>query len=122
MSSKPARLDEAGALLREALTAETQGPFALVGRAATLQQLARLAERRGDRQGALAMLQDALELHRQAYGECTAHVNKAAVLSQLASLSLQGGDAELASGYLSEALEMRRKIYGRWGAHIEISL
>ena len=122
MSSKPPRLDEAGALLREALTVEAQGPFALVGRAATLQQLARVAERRGDRKGARAMLQDALELHRQAYGEAVPHVNKAAVLSQLASLSLQSGDAELAAGYLTEALVMRRQIYGRGSAHMEMAL
>ena len=122
MSSKPPRLDEASALLREALTVEAKGPFALVGRAATLQQLARVAERRGDRKGARAMLQDALELHREAYGEAVPHVNKAAVLSQLASLSLQSGDAELAAGYLTEALGMRRQIYGRGSAHMEMAL
>jgi len=35
-------------MLREALALEAKGPFALGGRAATLQQLTRVAERRGD--------------------------------------------------------------------------
>ena len=123
MSSKPARLDEASKLLREALALESDGPFALGGRAATLQQLARVAERRGDRDGALAHLQDALELHKKAYGEGVPHVNKAAVLSQLASLSLQASETDRAAGYLHEALTMRRQIYGHGGAcHVEMAL
>ena len=84
MSSKPARLDEASALLREALALQAQDSSAAIGgRAATLQQLARVAERRGDHGSALAHLQETLELHKRAYGEGTPHVNKAAVLSQV---------------------------------------
>ena len=71
-----ARLDEAKSLLHEALALEADGPFALGGRAATLQQLARVAERCGDRQGALTHLQAVLDLHRQAYGQGVPHVNK----------------------------------------------
>ena len=56
-------------MLRECLSLQAEGPPALGGRAATLQQLARVMERRGDRDAALAHLADALALHRQAYGE-----------------------------------------------------
>ena len=78
---------------------------------------------RGDRDGALAHLQDALELHKKAYGEGVPHVNKAAVLSQLASLSLQASETDRAAGYLHEALTMRRQIYGHGGAcHVEMAL
>ena len=57
----------------------------------------------GDRDGALAHLREALELHRRAYGEGTPHVNKAAVISQLANLSLQAGERDRAAAYLQEA-------------------
>ncbi len=46
----------------QALAIEELGPSRFVGRAATLQQLARVAERRGDRAAALGHLQDALYL------------------------------------------------------------
>jgi tetratricopeptide (TPR) repeat protein len=115
LSSRPARLEEAEGLLREALALEAKG--AQGGRAATLQQLARVAERRGDGAAALAHLRDALELHARAYGEGVPHVNKASVLSQLANLA---APAE-APGFLHEALAMRRRIYGR-GDHPEIAL
>ena len=121
MSSKPARLDEAERLLREALALEAQGPAALGGRAATLQQLARVSERRGDRDGARTHLQDALELHKRAYGKGVPHVNTAGVLSQLGSLSLQAEEPESASRHLQEALMMRMQIYGR-SDHIEVAL
>ena len=62
MSRKPARLGEAAALLQEALALEARGPFAHGGRAATLQQLARVCERRGHLADAHAHLQAALEL------------------------------------------------------------
>ena len=60
---------QAESLLRECLSLQAEGPPALGGRAATMQQLARVMERRGDRDAALAHLADALALHRQAYGE-----------------------------------------------------
>ena len=44
----------------QALSIEELGPSRFVGRAATLQQLARVAERRGDRAAALGHLQDTL--------------------------------------------------------------
>ena len=122
MSSKPPRLAEADALLREALALEDQGPFALGARAATLQQLARVAERCGDAHAARAHLEEALAMQTRAYGEGVAHVNKAATLSQLASLALQSGDTEHASQVLGEALEMRRQIYGHGGGHVEVAL
>lgn len=62
MSSKPARLDKASGLLREALTLEGEGRRGLVGRAAMLQQLARVSEWRGDRQGAISTLHNAVSL------------------------------------------------------------
>jgi tetratricopeptide (TPR) repeat protein len=112
MSSKPPRLLEAGALLREALALEDQGPSERCGgraaaercgaRAATFQQLARVAERCGDHAAALQHLQEALAMHRRAYGEGVPHVNKAAVLSQLANLSLQGGEPDRAAAYLEQ--------------------
>ena len=112
MSSKPPRLLEAGALLREALALEDQGPSERCGgraaaercgaRAATFQQLARVAERCGDHAAALEHLQEALAMHRRAYGEGVPHVNKAAVLSQLANLSLQGGEPDRAAAYLEQ--------------------
>jgi len=125
MSTKPAQLEEAGALLQEALEAEEQeqGVWALGGRAATLQQLARVAERCGNRKAALEWLHEALEMQSRAYGEETPHVNKAAVLSQLASLSLQAGDPVRAAECLGQALAMRRKIHGNDEAsHIEVAL
>lgn len=133
MSCKPPRLHEAGALLREALALEDQGPLERCGgraavlrcggRAATFQQLARVAERCGDHSAALQHLQEALAMHRRAYGEGVAHVNKAAVLSQLANLSLQGGEPDRAAAYLEQALAMRRRIYGHGHAsHVEVAL
>ena len=75
MSCKPPRLHEAGALLREALALEDQGPLERCGgraavlrcggRAATFQQLARVAERCGDHSAALQHLQEALAMHRR---------------------------------------------------------
>ena len=44
-------------------------------------------------------MQDALGLHRRAYGEEVPHVNKAAVLSQLASLSLQVSSEQRAESH-----------------------
>ena len=46
--------------MTQALVIEELGPSRFVGRAATLQQLARVAERRGDRAAALGHLQDTL--------------------------------------------------------------
>ena len=47
----------------------------------------------------LVHVQDALGLHRRAYGEEVPHVNKAAVLSQLASLSLQVSSRQRAESH-----------------------
>ena len=120
-NARPARLEQAEALLRDALALESAGPFALGGRAATLQQLARVSERRGDRAAAEAHLGKALALYTRAYGDGVPHVNVAAVLSQLGNLALAPpADVDAAERYLRDALSMRLQIYGR-GAHVEIA-
>ena len=90
------------------------------GRAATLQQLARVAERRGRREEALSHLHEALALQQRAYGEGVPHVNVAAVLSSLDNLALQAGEVDKAAGFLQRALAMRHVIYGN-GDHIELA-
>ena len=57
------------------------------GRAATLQQLARVVERRGEFTEASRYLSKALDLYRRAYGESVPHVNIAAVQAHLGNIA-----------------------------------
>ena len=102
MSSKPPQLEEARSLLREALTVEELGLSRFVGRAATLQQLARVAERRGDRAAALGHLQDALYLP---YYYCTNYCISTSVLTTILS-------TQFTLLHLQDALGLHRRAYG----------
>eukprot|EP01048_Picozoa_sp_COSAG05_P003849 COSAG05_NODE_188_length_14697_cov_11.861145_13_plen_117_part_00 len=76
-ASKPPRLDEAESLLQTVLRLESKAGFSRAGaRASTMQQLGRVAMRRGQLEAARRWLLDALQLHERAYGSQN-HVNVA---------------------------------------------
>jgi tetratricopeptide (TPR) repeat protein len=112
MNSKPRRLNEAETLLREALVVMQPGPFGVGGRAATLQKLAQVLERRGKSEDAEYYLKEALRLYQTTYGEDVPHVNVAAVLRNLGEHAFGCKKYDTAKTFLTASLNMRKKLYG----------
>jgi hypothetical protein len=115
LNARPPRLDEAEASLRAALAAG--GPAAAAGgagacaAAATLQQLGRLAMRRGRLDEAEEALQRAGALARAAYAS-DRHVNVASCEHALGLCAAARGDAAAATEHLQSALRIRVAVYG----------
>ena len=112
LSSKPRRLDLAESLLREALNVMHNGPFGIGGRAATLQKLAQVLEYQGKRVEARDILDEAMGMYVELYGQGVAHVNVAAVLTSLGNSCFSEKNFAGAKTYLIKSLKMRKKIYG----------
>lgn len=116
------RYEVAEELLLQALQLERQqtdeegglqgGGSRLVRRAATLQQLGRVAMRRGRLSEAEENLLEALELYEQAYGRKCAgtHINVAAVRHQLGSNAYAAQRYDDACVHLQLALEARQAV------------
>jgi tetratricopeptide (TPR) repeat protein len=118
VAMKPPSLDQAEALLKEALGLNMQ----IGQRAATLKQLARVAIRRGEFNIADRSLAMALELYDELYGENTLHINTAAVRFQQGALAFQREQLEQAWLHFSECLRARRHVYAySQGNHLEVS-
>ena len=118
VAQKPPALDQAEALLKEALGLNIQ----LYQRAGTLKLMARVAIRRGDFDTAERSLSQALELYVELYGEKTLHINVAAVKFQQGTLAFQREQFEQAWVHFSECLRARRHIYAySQGSHLEVS-
>ena len=85
-----------------------------IARAATLQQLGKVALRRGALSTARNNLMSALEIYKAVYGEnrCTSHVNVATVLKHLGSTAMASKQYESASEYFADTLAAREKIAG----------
>jgi tetratricopeptide (TPR) repeat protein len=118
VAMKPPSLDQAEALLKEALGLNMQ----IGQRAATLKQLARVAMRRGEFDIADRSLVMALELYDELYGVNTLHINTAAVRFQQGALAFQREQLEEAWLHFSECLRARRHVYAySQGNHLEVS-
>jgi tetratricopeptide (TPR) repeat protein len=118
VAQKPPALDQAEALLKEALGLNIQ----LYQRAGTLKLKARVAIRRGDFDIAERSLAQALELYIELYGENTPHINVAAVKFQQGTLAFQREQYEQAWLHFSECLRARRYVYSySQGNHLEVS-
>jgi len=118
LARKPPLLDEARKMLQKALRLNMQ----IGQRAATLKQLARVAIRRGEFDSAEKILDQALELYLELYGESTLHINVAAVKFQQGALAFQREQLEHAWIHYSECLRARRHVYAySQGNHLEVS-
>jgi tetratricopeptide (TPR) repeat protein len=105
---KPPRLDDAERLLHEVLAVEGQDGAA---RSATLQQLGRVASRRGKLELAEKYLVEALAGYQQAY-RSKRHVNVASVHQSLGTLYTSKKEFVLAEKHLLESLDIRTKLCG----------
>ena len=105
---KPPRYDDAETLLQEVLAAEGQDGAA---RSATLQQLGRVASRRGHLDVAGKYFEQALAGYQGAYNS-KLHVNIASVHQALGTLFMNKKEHASANVHLLEALEIRTKLYG----------
>jgi hypothetical protein len=114
LNARPPRLDEAEATLRAALAAggaaAAAGGAGVCAAAATLQQLGRLAMRRGRLADAETALQRAGALARAAYGS-ERHVNVASCEHQLGLCAAARNDAAAAAAHLGNALRIREAVY-----------
>jgi tetratricopeptide (TPR) repeat protein len=120
-ASKPPRLDEAETLLQTALRLEGKATFSRAGaRGSTLQQLGRVAIRRGKLDQARRYLLQALQLHESAYGS-QHHVNVATDHHQLGLVEMNRRRYGEASEHLLSALRIRRSIYVR-GEHVDVAV
>eukprot|EP00301_Raphidiophrys_heterophryoidea_P027489 c9683_g1_i1.p1 GENE.c9683_g1_i1~~c9683_g1_i1.p1 ORF type:complete len:877 (+),score=262.59 c9683_g1_i1:1660-4290(+) len=108
--SRPPRLDEAEALLQAALQVENHYGAQPVSRAATLQQLGRVAIRRGQLLQAKTYLSEALALHQLVY-QNTIHINIACVHQALGIVHREQNDLQASANHLTEALRIRKLIY-----------
>lgn len=106
VARKPPSLDEAEALLQEALALSRQ----IAQRAATLKQLARVAIRQGLLDRAESYLSRALELYQELYGG-RLHMNVGSVKFQMGALANQREQYDEAWRHFSECLRIRRSVY-----------
>jgi len=107
VAKKPAELNKAKSLLKEAL-----GLSRHIGqRAATLKQLARVTIRQGLLDQAETFLEQALELYLELYGDNKLHMNVAAVKFQQGALAFQREQFQQSWLYFSECLCIRRHVY-----------
>lgn len=113
---RPPRLDDAEQLLRQVLEKQ-KGEGAAY--AATLQQLGRVAVRRGNMGEATELLQSALKEFKRTY-RSSLHVNIAAVHHRLGVVFLGLKQAKVASEHLTEALRIREYLYEN-GGHIDVA-
>lgn len=105
---KPPRYDDAEELLQEVLAAEGQDGAA---RSATLQQLGRVASRRGHLEVAGKYFEEALAGYQLAY-RSKRHVNVASVHHALGTLCMSKKEHASGTKHLLEALEIRTRLYG----------
>lgn len=115
--SRPPRLDEAEALLRRVLKLGSDG---VATQAATLQQLGRVAVRRGELDTAELHFKMALAGYQKAYG-ADLHINISAVRLQLGNVAMTRRRHADAEQHLNEALRIRRHVYGK-AAHPDIAV
>lgn len=106
VARKPPSLNEAEALLQEALALSRQ----IAQRAATLKQLARVAIRQGLLDKAESYLSRALELYQELYGG-RLHMNVGSVKFQMGALANQREQYDEAWRHFSECLRIRRSVY-----------
>lgn len=102
-------------------TASSMSKQQLVSRAACVQQLGRIALRRGNTALAQSRFEDSLEQYTLAYGQSCIHINVAAVRMQLGLTYSAARDYIHASEEFAQALEIKYEIYGRDTTHAEIA-
>eukprot|EP00039_Didymoeca_costata_P010697 m.144730 g.144730 ORF g.144730 m.144730 type:complete len:1627 (-) comp14930_c0_seq1:2155-7035(-) len=113
---KPPRLNEAELLLKKVLDiSEHKG----AARSSTLQQLGRVAVRRGNWREAEEYFQQALEGFKRAY-RSDHHVNISSVFQALGNLAMNRKQYDIAEKYFLEALRVRTGVYGS-DAHLDVS-
>ena len=116
--AKPPRFDEAEHLLQRVLAKTRTSPAA---RASSMQQLARIATRRGAVEAAHAWLSEALALHETAY-RSKYHVNIAAAHQKigLAEMVMKPTpQLDSAEAHLKQCLAIRRRLYA--ADHVEVA-
>ena len=116
--AKPPRFDEATRLLQRVLAKTRTSPAA---RASSMQQLARIATRRGAVEAAHAWLSEALALHETAY-RSKYHVNIAAAHQKLglAEMAMKPTPRlDSAEIHLNQCLAIRRRLYA--ADHVEVA-
>jgi tetratricopeptide (TPR) repeat protein len=115
--SRPPRLDEAEKLLLRVLDLGSDGGAT---RAATLQQLGRVALRRGELDIAETYFRLALAGYQEAYG-ADPHINLSAVQLRLGNVAMTRRRYLEADEHLQEALRIRLHVYGQ-SAHSDVAV
>lgn len=104
------RYKEAEGLLAEAIAAHETGAPGSAAHATTLNALGTLLSRQGRHGDAIEMLETALELRRELFGEL--HPAVSVSLSNLGSALVEAGDSAAAEPYLLKALEIDEQLLG----------
>lgn len=104
------RYHDAEILLAEAIAAHESGAPGSAAHATTLNALGTLLSRQGRHDEAITMLETALELRRELFGEL--HPATSVSLGNLGNALIDAGEAAAAEPYLLQALELDEQLLG----------